>query len=616
MVDSSKKLKTKAPTSVGEKRKGTRGEQHRPGTKHPTAKQKRPAPGPSSPRPPINIDARYFLEYKDGVRTKREFEISPAQVIDLGEWEDLDNQWSLNPVPIEGIKEAMWLAFDNKEQSYELPTLKLARLGLRKPTLGAKVVRLKPEDCKDELSGQYYYNAVCGHHNAAAARSLLCSKVAKKYNFERWPTRMVNFSDDDFEEYFLVSSQDNKDLKAPPRQLKLSMKDIGWQWKHDGSLKLLCRTIVGNKNTFEKGAGSPSLAKLGKHTMQEMVQLVKCDRVLLRLWNYYQLKHDKSLDVDWIQKYPFLKTKSAIFKQFESRGLDDDLSDGSTKYVSNAALFKDNSPYMVCAKDHSIEAIEKLVGHRKLTLEWRNKVLSVLTGSRLKSQEIALVEGIVDTKWTDTGDVTSITPFDNDSLEVDIWSAEMKEAVAATKSHNGGPDETETTNSIEIRSSSEGRGRLGILVSLGEAACVGTEGQSSGFDTGSREGAELDGREGRRKMEEGKEGGDGEEEGEEGKEGQEGGERKLIELLEGKEGAKRDVDIVDDEGEESEDDVGSGESPHEFGQLYEEHREDDIEYDVTAMEMETQMVNGLSSEREHYEVQPLTFIADLKHQFD
>ncbi|GBG59979.1 hypothetical protein CBR_g310 [Chara braunii] len=547
---STKKLKSKAPRTAGEKRKGTEGEQGRQVAKRPSSRQKQPESGPSSPPTtgtPIDVDAGYFLEYKDGVRTKREFDISPAQVVDLGDWEDLSDAVGVR-------KQSPILRFTNPEAGV---------LGLDKPTPGTKAEHLRPEDWRDELAGQYYYNAVCGQHNAAAARSMLGSEVARKYDFERWPGRMVNFSDDDFEGYFLVSSQDNKkDLKAPPRQLKLSMRDIRWQWKragcpravmgnpigkqdqvrkwrefcnvalnmtphnnlwiladqqgdeairkqgaalrsyfplamagenvwklavkffekwetgilleHDGAKWIMRKKKVKNvkpgvayihndklgrkevvynvpmdpltkkgKKEKEEGewfvqvpepdahcwktmesltdnekchvlkkvlacevfwvqAGSPALAKLGKLSVQEVVNLVKCNRVLVRN---------------------------------ESRGLDAELWDGSTKYVTDSSLFKDCPPYMGCDDDRSIEATEKLAGHKKLSVDWRNKVLSVLTGSRLKSREIALAEGIVHIKWNDTGNVTSIAPFGNDPLEADIRSAEVKEAVVATKSH-------------------------------------------------------------------------------------------------------------------------------------------------------------------------------------
>ncbi|GBG65027.1 hypothetical protein CBR_g49096 [Chara braunii] len=472
-------------------------------------------------RTPIDVDPRYFLEYKDDVRTKREFEISPAQVVDLGDWEDLYNQHSLDSVLVEGIKEAMRLAFENKARSYDLPTLKLALLGLDKPTPGTKAERMRPEDWRDELAGQYYYYAVCGQHNADAAKSLLGSEVATKYNFERWPARMVYFSDDDFEgsegdeairkqgaalrSYFpLAMAGDNvwklaveffekwetgrllghddtkwimrkkkvKNVKPGVAYIdndKLGRKEVvynvpvgpptkkGKKEKEEGewfvqvsepdahcwkTMKSLtdndkCRVL---KKVFPcevvwVQAGSPALAKLRKLSVQEMVQLVNCDRVLVRLWNYYQFKHDKRPGADWSQRCPFRNSRSAIFRQFESRGLDAELWDGSRKYVTDSSLFKNCPPYMGCDDDKSIGATEKLVGHKKLFVDWRNKVLSVLTGSRMKSHEIALAEGIVHIKWKDTGDVTSIAPFGNDPLEADIRSAEVKEAVVATKSH-------------------------------------------------------------------------------------------------------------------------------------------------------------------------------------
>ncbi|GBG67616.1 hypothetical protein CBR_g746 [Chara braunii] len=735
-------------------------------------------------------------------------------------------------------------------------------------------------------------------------------------------------------------------------------------------------------------AGSPSLAKLGKLSVQDMVQLVKCDRVLVRLWNYYQFKHEKRPDADWIQRYPFLKLRSAMFKKFEGQGLDVELWDNSRKHVSDSALFKDCLPYMGCDQDNSIEVTEKLAGHKKLSVDWRNKVLFVLNGSRLKSREVALAEGVVHIKWKDTGDVTSIAPFANDPLEVDIRGGELKKAVAATKSHtfvldlcepslyfveseeqlklasyaslistddeeaigvefvanakeeesdtesidlqydpppadhgrgsssagpspsaaalvsplakpapgttpmkllerlralaaappalrpgsivppdhpswkddnihfllepqpirNGewvmavaipgagwvsfprdskfnflhlarisvlqkvkvendtlapgdlsvistvgrlfdelqdkcwleltkdyyeldtspskgvldwkvpppsGPDggsgggspgsggdgggdagggkgippmgergshgrnttpggsagvegfavdrtpstgtrpehtthsadpqtssvgsardtlaalvalgsrsagkrscsgsgdpstdreirsivardgdvgtvspererqpqglqreaasagsgDTETTKCAEIRTSSGGVCRPGIVVPLRGAACTGTEGRSSRFGTDTAEGDEFRGREVGEEMEKQKGAQEGEEEGEEEVEGEEAGETELIDLFEGREGAGSGEDEV----ERSEDDAGSGESSDEFGQLYGEHHEDDVDDDATAIEMETQVVSSLSAEPEDYVVRPLTSAVDLQHRFD
>ncbi|GBG75595.1 hypothetical protein CBR_g20226 [Chara braunii] len=122
------------------------------------------------------------------------------------------------------------------------------------------------------------------------------------------------------------------------------------------------------------------------------------------------------------------------------------------KHVSDSALFKDCPPYMGCDQDNSIEVMEKLVGHKKLSVDWRNKVLSLLNGSRLKSREVALAEGVVHIKWKDTGDVTSIAPFANDPLEADIRGAELKEAVTATKSHTFVLDLCESVVKSEVNS--------------------------------------------------------------------------------------------------------------------------------------------------------------------
>ncbi|GBG85220.1 hypothetical protein CBR_g39786 [Chara braunii] len=207
-------------------------------------------------------------------------------------------------------------------------------------------------------------------------------------------------------------------------------------------------------------ADSPSLAKLGKLSVQDMVQLLKCDRVLVRLWS----------KADWIQRYPFLKSRSAVFKKFEGHGLDDKLWDNSRKHVSDSALFKDCPPYMGCDQDNSIEVTEKLAGHEKLPVNWRNKVLSVLNGSRLKSREVALAEGVIHIKWKDTGDVTSIASFANDPLEANIRGAELKEEVTATKSHTSlvAPERQGSFYGDMKRNPTQFVGRLDFLGKKGE----------------------------------------------------------------------------------------------------------------------------------------------------
>ncbi|GBG92645.1 hypothetical protein CBR_g56610 [Chara braunii] len=586
---SAKKHKARTPQTTGGKRKGVEGQEGTSGRKRPASVQKQPQPGALEAKGPIDVDAPYFLEWKDGVRTKREFFISPSQVVDIDDWEPSYNQRSLDPVHTQIIIDAMMTAFSQTEKTYELPTLKLAPLGLEKPKSGVRADRLKPEDWKDELADQYYYYAVSGQHNAAAAKALLGTDIALRYNFGRWPARTVYFSDEEFNGYFLVSSEDNmKDLKAPPRQLKLSMKNIRWLWREKGfpkavmgspsrkqaqlktwrefcsqalhktpynhlwllgdekgedsikkqnaALRSYFPLVMAGKSAWELGmeffekwetgrllapegarwitrkrkvqgvrpgvshiendklgrkevvynvpvdapqkkgkkekesgdwfvqvtepdphcwksmealtdnekcwllkkvlncevvwvqTGSASLAKQGK----EAVHLLKCDRILVRLWNYYQFVHENRSAADWTRAYPFLKKRESILAEFEKQGMDASLWEGSRKLVGDASLFKGCPPYMGCEDDKTTKATEKLAQNKKLSADWKNKVLSMLTGSRAKSMEVALVEGVVHVLWKDSGEVTSIAPFGVDPLEARLRVTELEKAVGTT----------------------------------------------------------------------------------------------------------------------------------------------------------------------------------------
>ncbi|GBG77835.1 hypothetical protein CBR_g25765 [Chara braunii] len=530
-----KKYTARTPQTTGGERKGVEGQEGTSGRKRPTSVQKQPQSGALEAKGPIDINATYFLEWKDSVRTKREFFISPSRVVEIGEWEASYNQRSLDPVHTQLIIDAMRMTFSQAEKTYELLTLKLAPLEREKPKPGVRADRLKPEDWK---------------HNAAAAKALLDTDVALRYNFERWPASMVYFSDEEFEGYFLVSSEDNKkDLKAPPRQLKLSMKDIRWLWKEKGfpkavmgnpngkqahvqkwrefcahalhktpynhlwilvdekgedniknqnaALRSYFPLVMAGKSAWELGmeffkkwetgrlltpegakwitkkrkvkdvrpgvshikneklgqkeivynvpvlnckvlwvqTGSASLAKQGKLGVQEAVHLLKCDLILVRLWNYYQFMHENRADTDCTRAYPFLKKREAILVEFEKQGMDPALWDGSRKLVSDASLFKDCPPYIGCEDVKMIKATEKLALNKKLSAEWKNKVLSVLTDSRAKSMEVALAEGVVHVLWKDSGDMTSIAPFSVDPLEAQMRVTKLEKAVGTTKCH-------------------------------------------------------------------------------------------------------------------------------------------------------------------------------------
>ncbi|GBG91748.1 hypothetical protein CBR_g53600 [Chara braunii] len=505
----SKKQKTKATQTSGGKRKGGEGHVGAASRKRPSSAQIQPVSVPVQQTGPIDVDVAYFLEWKDGVRTKREIPVNPSQVVDIGEWEAGYNECFLDPVHTQLIIDAMTTAYLQASKTYELPTLKLASLGLEKSKPGVCAQRLKPEDWKDELADQYYYYAVVGLHNVAATRTLLGTDVAVRYNFERWPARMVYFSDADFEGYFLVESwrrfcedalqktaynhlwtlTDDKTeqgirkqnaalrsyfplamagksvwkmgmeffekwetdrllapegakwiakkkkvkgvkasvshiendktgrkevvynipIDAPQKKGKKEKESDDWfvqvnepdphSWKSMEALTVneKCRLLKKalNCEVVWVQTGSSALAKQGKLGMQEALDLVKCDRILVRLWNYYQFKYENRPDSDCTRSYPFLRKREAILAQVKSQGLNAALWDGSRKLVGDLSLFRDCPPFMGCEDDKSIKATKKLVLNKKLSIDWKNKVLSVLTGSRSKSMDVALAEGMM-----------------------------------------------------------------------------------------------------------------------------------------------------------------------------------------------------------------------------
>ncbi|GBG78062.1 hypothetical protein CBR_g25999 [Chara braunii] len=147
--------------------------------------------------------------------------------------------------------------------------------------------------------------------------------------------------------------------------------------------------------------------------------------MLVRLWNYYQFMHENRPDTDWTRVYPILKKREAILVKFEKQGMDASLWDGSRKLAGNASLYKDYPPYMGCEDDKDCSPLNK-----KFPADWKNKVHSVLTGSRAKSMEVGLAKGTMDVLWKDYGDVTSIVPFDVDPLDAQMRVTELEKALS------------------------------------------------------------------------------------------------------------------------------------------------------------------------------------------
>ncbi|GBG90776.1 hypothetical protein CBR_g51283 [Chara braunii] len=101
------------------------------------------------------------------------------------------------------------------------------------------------------------------------------------------------------------------------------------------------------------------------------------------------------------------------------------------------------------------------------------------------------------------------------------------------------------------------------------------------------------------------EGGEEEGEWEEGGEGDEGREKELITLHDGEDGEEGGLSITDEERVDAGDEDVCGETSDSFGLVYARPGEGDIDDDATTMDMETQVVSGLSVDHEEYDTHHL-----------
>ncbi|GBG80572.1 hypothetical protein CBR_g31032 [Chara braunii] len=473
LVGSSKKQKTKTPRTTGEKRKGRGVEEGHPGSKRPASKHKQPESGPSSPRPAIDVDAGYFLEYKDGVRTRREFEAAhylwpPDTVVppDHPSWKDDNIHVLLEPQ--RHSPEQDWGHDMVWHPGVILPAIRNGEWVMAVAIPGTGWVSY-PRESKSNflhLARISVLEKVKVENDTLAPGDLSLISTAGRLFDELQDKCWLELMED----YYELDTSPSKgvaDWKVPPP----SGPDGGSGGGSPGS---------GGDGGGDAGGGKgiPPMGERGSHGRNT--------------------------------------TPGG------SAGVAVSLSTGLPLVA--LGIRSAGKPKSAGIRITSGEEPPERSGMRSCSG----------LGDPSTDREIRSIAA-------QDGDVGTVSP-----------ARERRPQGLQRETASAGSGDTETTKSAEIRTSSGGVCRPGIVVSLRGAACTGTEGRSSRFGTGTAEGDEFRGREVGEETEEQKGAQEGEEEGEEEVEGEEAGETELIDLFEGREG----VGSGEDEVEHTEDDAG------------------------------------------------------------
>ncbi|GBG85150.1 hypothetical protein CBR_g39716 [Chara braunii] len=80
-----------------------------------------------------------------------------------------------------------------------------------------------------------------------------------------------------------------------------------------------------NLNVVWVETSSKNLAEQGKFSVKEMVDIIKMDRIMLRLWHYVDFEYEEMDKREWNVNSTFFRSKKQLFKEFKDRGLDDKL---------------------------------------------------------------------------------------------------------------------------------------------------------------------------------------------------------------------------------------------------------------------------------------------------
>ncbi|GBG73828.1 hypothetical protein CBR_g17166 [Chara braunii] len=122
----------------------------------------------------------------------------------------------------------------------------------------------------------------------------------------------------------------------------------------DREKKRLLNDVL-NLNVVWVQTSSKKLAEQGKFSVKEMVDIIKMDRIMLRLWHYVEFKYEEMDKREWNANSTFFGSKKQLFEEFKDRGLDDKLWNESRKFFTDITYVNECPQFLGCQHDNNIK---------------------------------------------------------------------------------------------------------------------------------------------------------------------------------------------------------------------------------------------------------------------
>ncbi|GBG81871.1 hypothetical protein CBR_g34055 [Chara braunii] len=184
----------------------------------------------------------------------------------------------------------------------------------------------------------------------------------------------------------------------------------------DREKKRLLNGIL-NLNVVWVQTSSKKLAEQGKFTVKEMVDIIKMDRIMLRLWHYVEFEYEKMDKREWNANSTFFRSKKQLFEEFKDKGLDDKLWNESRKFFTDSTYVNKCPQFLGCQHDNNIKRTAALVNDQHFPAEWKRLVLSGITRDRAKGKKSPRgIDECINIMWTRTSALTTLAQFNVDPL--------------------------------------------------------------------------------------------------------------------------------------------------------------------------------------------------------